>query len=109
MAREMARNAKRFAFMKWGAAVLDGFTVHPPGTGIMHTINLERLASVVTTEERDGECWALPDTLIGTDSHTPMVGGSGVLGWGDGGPAAARVMLGVPVMQRVPAVVGERL
>ena len=109
MAREMARNAERFAFMKWGAAVLDGFTVHPPGTGIMHTINLERLASVVATEERDSECWALPDTLIGTDSHTPMVNGIGVLGWGVGGLEAESVMLGAPVMLRVPEVVGVRL
>src|SRR3546814_4688480 len=75
----------------------------------MHTINLERLASVVTTEERDGECWALPDTLIGTDSHTPMVGGIGVLGWGVGGLEAESVMLGAPVMLRVPEVVGVRL
>src|SRR3546814_10709282 len=75
----------------------------------MHTINLERLARVVATEERDGECWALPDTLIGTDSHTPMVGGIGVLGWGVGGLEAESVMLGAPVMLRVPEVVGVRL
>ncbi|MGV2495288.1 aconitate hydratase AcnA [Pelagerythrobacter aerophilus] len=109
MVREMTRNAERFAFMKWGAAVLDGFTVHPPGTGIMHTINLERLATVVATEERDGEIWALPDTLIGTDSHTPMVNGIGVLGWGVGGLEAESVMLGAPVMLRVPEVVGVYL
>jgi aconitate hydratase len=109
MAREMARNAERFAFMKWGAAVFDGFTVHPPGTGIMHTINLERLASVVAIEERDTESWAMPDTLIGTDSHTPMVNGIGVLGWGVGGLEAESVMLGTPVMLRVPDVVGVRL
>jgi aconitate hydratase len=109
MAREMARNAERFAFMKWGAAVFDGFTVHPPGTGIMHTINLERLASVVAIEERDNESWAMPDTLIGTDSHTPMVNGIGVLGWGVGGLEAESVMLGTPVMLRVPDVVGVRL
>src|SRR3546814_15480075 len=75
----------------------------------MHTINLERLARVVATEERDGECWALPDTLIGTDSHTPMVGGIGVLGWGVGGLEAESAMLGAPVMLRVPEVVGVRL
>src|SRR3546814_15555771 len=75
----------------------------------MHTINLERLARVVATEERDGECWALPDTLIGTDSHTPMVGGIGVLGWGVGGLEAESVMLAAPVMLRVPEVVGVRL
>src|SRR3546814_4608774 len=73
------------------------------------TINLERLARVVATEERDGECWALPDTLIGTDSHTPMVGGIGVLGWGVGGLEAESAMLGAPVMLRVPEVVGVRL
>src|SRR3546814_17255203 len=75
----------------------------------MHTINLERLARVVATEERDGECWALPDKLIGTDSHTPMVGGIGVLGWGVGRPEAESVMLGAPAMLRVPEVVGVRL
>jgi len=109
MAREMERNAERFAFMKWGTAVLDGFRVHPPGTGIMHTINLERLATVVATEERGGEAWAFPDTLIGTDSHTPMINGIGVLGWGVGGLEAESVMLGAPVMLRVPSVVGVRL
>ena len=109
MAREMARNAERYSFMKWASGVLDNFTVHPPGTGIMHTINLERLATVVTSETRDGVRWAMPDTLIGTDSHTPMVNGIGVLGWGVGGLEAESVMFGMPVMMRVPEVVGVRL
>ncbi|MBC9033737.1 aconitate hydratase AcnA [Sphingomonas sp. JC676] len=109
MAREMVRNAERYRFMKWASSVLDGFTVHPPGTGIMHTINLERLARVVTSSAGDDELWAMPDTLIGTDSHTPMVNGIGVLGWGVGGLEAESVMLGMPVMMRIPEVVGVRL
>jgi aconitate hydratase len=109
MAREMERNAERYRFMKWAATALDNFTVHPPGTGIMHTINLERLATVVTGRVEDGVLWAVPDTLIGTDSHTPMVNGIGVLGWGVGGLEAESVMLGQPVMMRVPKVVGVRL
>ncbi len=109
MAREMERNAERYSFMKWAAGALDDFTVHPPGTGIMHTINLERLATVVTSEERGGVRWAAPDTLMGTDSHTPMVNGIGVLGWGVGGLEAESVMFGQPVMMRVPRVVGVKL
>lgn len=109
MARELARNAERYRSMKWATTALDNFTVHPPGTGIMHTINLERLATVATIETRDDARWAVPDTLIGTDSHTPMVNGIGVLGWGVGGLEAESVMLGMPVMLRVPDVVGVRL
>jgi aconitate hydratase len=109
MAREMERNAERYRFMKWAATALDNFTVHPPGTGIMHTINLERLATVARAESFRGESWVVPDTLIGTDSHTPMVNGIGVLGWGVGGLEAESVMLGQPVMMRVPKVVGVRL
>jgi len=109
LGREYGRNAERYSFMKWAAHAFDNFTVHPPGTGIMHTINLEQLATVVTTEERDGATWAIPDTLIGTDSHTPMVNGIGVLGWGVGGLEAESVMFGMPVMMRVPEVVGVRL
>jgi aconitate hydratase len=109
MAREMERNAERYRFMKWASGALDNFTVHPPGTGIMHTINLERLATVAKAEDIEGELWAVPDTLVGTDSHTPMVNGIGVLGWGVGGLEAESVMLGQPVMMRVPSVVGVRL
>ncbi len=107
--REYARNAERYSFMKWASRALDNFTVHPPGTGIMHTINLEQLATVVTHEQRDGIRWAVPDTLIGTDSHTPMINGIGVLGWGVGGLEAESVMFGMPVMLRVPEVIGVRL
>jgi aconitate hydratase len=109
MARELRRNAERYAFMKWASATLDNFTVHPPGTGIMHTINLERLATVVRAERQDGVLWAVPDTLIGTDSHTPMINGIGVLGLGVGGLEAESVMLGQPMMMRVPEVIGVRL
>lgn len=109
MAREMERNAERYSFMKWASNALDNFTAHPPGTGIMHTINLERLATVVTAQNRDGVRWAVPDTMIGTDSHTPMINGIGVLGWGVGGLEAESVMFGMPVMMRVPEVIGVRL
>jgi aconitate hydratase len=109
MEREYGRNAERYRFMKWATRTLDQFRVHPPGTGIMHTLNLERLASVVTATERDGVLWALPDTLIGTDSHTPMINGIGVLGWGVGGLEAESVFFGMPAMIRVPDIVGVRL
>ena len=109
MAREMERNAERYRFMKWASKTVRGFRVFPPGTGIMHTINMERIATVVATEQRGGEAWAVPDTLVGTDSHTPMVNALGVLGWGVGGLEAEGVMFGVPVSLRVPEVVGVRL
>lgn len=109
MQREIERNAERYRLMKWATQTLRRVTVHPPGTGIMHTINLERLATVVTQEHRDGHEWAFPDTLIGTDSHTPMINGIGVLAWGVGGLEAESVMFGMPVMLRVPEVIGVRL
>lgn len=113
MEREFGRNAERYRFMKWATRTLNGVRVHPPGTGIMHTLNLERLATVVTTTERDGVSngvsWAMPDTLIGTDSHTPMINGIGVLGWGVGGLEAESVFFGMPVMIRVPDIIGVRL
>lgn len=109
MHREIERNAERYRLLKWATRALRGVNVHAPGTGIMHTINLERLATVVTTEARGGEHWAVPDTLIGTDSHTPMINGIGVLAWGVGGLEAESVMFGMPVMLRVPEVVGVRL
>ncbi|PWC33368.1 aconitate hydratase AcnA [Azospirillum sp. TSO35-2] len=109
MTREMERNAERYRFMKWAANTVRGFRVFPPGTGIMHTINMERLATVVAVEERDGERWAVPDTLVGTDSHTPMINSLGVLGWGVGGIEAEAVMFGVPLALRVPEVIGVRL
>ena len=106
---ELRRNEERYRFLRWASRALRGVRIHPPGTGIMHTINLEQLASVVSTEVRDGETWAVPDTLIGTDSHTPMINGIGVLGWGVGGLEAQTVMFGLPVMLRIPDVVGVRL
>ncbi len=109
MAREMERNAERYRFMKWAANSVRGFRVFPPGTGIMHTINMERIASVVSSLAIDGAEWAVPDTLVGTDSHTTMINGLGVLGWGVGGLEAEGVMFGVPVTLRVPEVVGVRL
>ncbi len=109
MAREMARNAERYRFMKWAAASIAGFRVFPPGTGIMHTINLERLATVVDPAAIEGVPWAVPDTLLGTDSHTPMVNGLGVLGWGVGGLEAEGAMFGVPLTLRIPEVIGVRL
>jgi aconitate hydratase len=109
MGREIERNAERYRLLKWATQALRGVRVYPPGTGIMHTINLERLATVVTTEIRAGVRWAVPDTLIGTDSHTPMINGIGVLAWGVGGLEAESVMFGMPVMLRVPNVVGVRL
>ncbi|HEY5754973.1 MAG TPA: aconitate hydratase AcnA, partial [Steroidobacter sp.] len=109
MQREIERNAERYRLLKWATRALHGVKVHPPGTGIMHTVNLERLATVVTSEVRDGVTWAVPDTLIGTDSHTPMINGIGVLAWGVGGLEAESVMFGMPVMLRVPDVVGVRL
>lgn len=108
---EMRRNAERYRFLRWAAKALEGVHIHPPGTGIMHTMNLEQLATVVAVQaDRDGGLpWAVPDTLIGTDSHTPMINGIGVLGWGVGGLEAQTVMFGMPTMLRIPDVVGVRL
>ncbi|MDB5893428.1 MAG: aconitate hydratase domain protein, partial [Rhodoferax sp.] len=106
---EIRRNAERYRFLRWASKAVDRVRVHPPGTGIMHTINLEQLATVVTTEQRDGVTWAVPDQMIGTDSHTPMVNGIGVLGWGVGGLEAQTVMFGMPTMLRIPDVIGVRL
>ncbi len=103
---EMRRNAERYAFLKWSRQAFEGVRVVPPGRGIVHQVNLERLATVVADGE-DG--LALPDTVIGTDSHTTMVGGLGVLGWGVGGLEAEALMLGLAQPIRVPAVVGVRL
>ena len=97
IAHELRRNAERYRFLRWASKALRGVRIHPPGTGIMHTINLEQLATVVTTEARDGERWAVPDLMIGTDSHTPMVNGIGVLAWGVGGLEAQTVMFGMPI------------
>lgn len=110
---ELRRNAERYRFLRWASQSLRGVRIHPPGTGIMHTINIEQLATVVTELERAGaqgpERWAVPDVMIGTDSHTPMVNGLGVLGWGVGGLEAQTVMFGLPTVLRVPDVIGVRL
>ena len=106
---EFRRNRERYAFLRWASRALHGVSIHPPGTGIMHTVNLEQLATVVTTQRRDGVLWVVPDTMIGTDSHTPMVNGLGVLGWGVGGLEAQTVMFGMPTLLRIPDVVGVRL
>ncbi|WP_086479601.1 aconitate hydratase AcnA [Oceanospirillum sanctuarii] len=108
MQHEIRRNGERYRFLRWAAGALGNVTIHPPGTGIMHTINLEQLATVVTTEERDGEQWMVPDMMLGTDSHTPMINGIGVLGWGVGGLEAQTVMFGMPTMIRVPDVIGVK-
>ena len=106
---EIRRNAERYGFLQWASKVLQGVRIHPPGTGIMHTINLEQLATVVTTQQRSGASWLVPDMMIGTDSHTPMINGIGVLGWGVGGLEAQTVMFGMPTMLRIPDVIGVRL
>jgi aconitate hydratase len=108
MAREAERNAERFRLTKWAENALAHFRVHPPGTGILHTINLEQLATVVRFDGKPGG-WIHPETLIGTDSHTPMINGLGVLGWGVGGLEAESVMFGIPVVMRLPRVFGLRL
>jgi aconitate hydratase len=91
---EFDRNAERYAFLRWGQSAFANFKVVPPNTGICHQVNLEYLARVVETRDQDGRPWAFPDTLVGTDSHTTMVNGLGVLGWGVGGIEAEAAMLG---------------
>jgi len=106
---EFQRNRERYAFLKWGQTAFRNFSAVPPGMGICHQVNLEYLARVVFTTEIDGELYAYPDTLVGTDSHTTMINGLGVLGWGVGGIEAEAAMLGQPVSMLVPQVVGYRL
>jgi aconitate hydratase len=107
--REFERNRERYAFLRWGQSAFANFSVVPPNTGIVHQVNLEYLARVVEAREEGGRPFAFPDTLIGTDSHTTMVNGLGVLGWGVGGIEAEAVLLGEPVSMLVPQVVGFRL
>ena len=107
--REFERNRERYEFLRWGQQAFDNFTVVPPATGICHQVNLEFLATVVQTKEIDGQTVAMPDTLVGTDSHTTMVNGLGVLGWGVGGIEAEAVLLGQPLAMLTPAVIGVRL
>jgi aconitate hydratase len=107
---EYERNGERYEFLKWGSQAFDNFQVVPPGTGICHQVNLEYIARCVWTREvEDGVVLAYPDTLVGTDSHTTMVNGLGVLGWGVGGIEAEAAMLGQPVSMLIPEVVGFRL
>ncbi len=106
---EYQRNAERYQFLRWGQTAFDNFKVVPPGTGIVHQVNIEYLARTVMTREVNGELVAYPDSCVGTDSHTTMVNGLGVLGWGVGGIEAEAAMLGQPVSMLIPKVVGFKL
>jgi aconitate hydratase len=106
---EIQRNLERYRFLRWGQEAFDNFKVVPPGTGIVHQVNLEYLARTVFTWQQDGTNLAYPDTLVGTDSHTTMINGLGVLGWGVGGIEAEAAMLGQPVTMLIPQVVGFHL
>jgi aconitate hydratase len=107
--REFQRNRERYALLRWAQEAFDNFRVVPPDTGIVHQVNLEYLATVVRTRQLDGQVVAYPDSLVGTDSHTTMINGLGVLGWGVGGIEAEAVMLGQPYYMLPPQVVGFKL
>jgi aconitate hydratase len=109
VAREYERNAERYALLKWAQESFDNFQVVPPNSGICHQVNLEYLGRVVTAEKADGRMLAFPDTVVGLDSHTTMVNGIGVLGWGVGGIEAEAVMLGQPYYMAIPQVIGVRM
>lgn len=106
---EMERNNERYEFLRWGQKAFDNFQVVPPGTGICHQVNLEYLGKTVWSSDEDGQLYAYPDTLVGTDSHTTMINGLGVLGWGVGGIEAEAAMLGQPVSMLIPEVIGFKL
>ncbi len=106
---EFQRNKERYGFLRWGQTAFRNLAIVPPDTGIVHQVNLEYLARVVFVQERDGKAVAYPDTLVGTDSHTTMINGLGVLGWGVGGIEAEAAMLGQPVSMLIPMVVGVKL
>ncbi len=106
---EFKRNSERYEFLRWGQTAFHNFKVVPPNTGIVHQVNIEHLARVVFDMEKEGVRWAYPDTLVGTDSHTTMVNGLGVLGWGVGGIEAEAAMLGQPVTMLIPHVIGFKL
>ena len=108
-ALEFVRNKERYSFLRWGQEAFDNFRVVPPDTGIVHQVNLEYLARVIFREQAGGVTLAYPDTLVGTDSHTTMVNGLGVVGWGVGGIEAEAAMLGQPISMLIPEVVGFRL
>jgi aconitate hydratase len=109
VAKEFGRNQERYAFLRWGQSSFDNFRVVPPATGIVHQVNLEYLAPLVFDSTVGGEAYAYPDTLVGTDSHTTMINGLGVLGWGVGGIEAEAAMLGQPISLLMPQVIGFRL
>jgi aconitate hydratase len=109
VAIEFDRNQERYSFLRWGQKALNNFKVVPPRTGIVHQVNLEYLARVVATGKKEGNDWAFPDTVFGTDSHTTMINGIGVLGWGVGGIEAEAAMLGQPSSMLIPQVVGFKL
>src|SRR6476660_5582075 len=106
---EFARNRERYAFLRWGQNAFRNFRVVPPDTGIVHQVNIEYLARVVVSDDRPDGTYAYPDTLVGTDSHTTMVNGLGVMGWGVGGIEAEAAMLGQPISMLIPQVLGVRL
>ncbi|MGL4674362.1 MAG: aconitate hydratase AcnA, partial [Wohlfahrtiimonas sp.] len=106
---EMERNGERYEFLRWGQKAFDNFSVVPPGTGICHQVNLEFLAKTAWVSKVDGKDWVIPDTCVGTDSHTPMVNGLSVLGWGVGGIEAEAAILGQPISMLIPEVVGFKL
>ncbi|MFX4309018.1 aconitate hydratase AcnA [Acinetobacter soli] len=106
---EMQRNGERYQFLRWGQSAFNNFSVVPPGTGICHQVNLEYLAQAVWTNAEQGHTYAFPDTLVGTDSHTTMINGLGVLGWGVGGIEAEAAMLGQPISMLIPEVIGFKL
>ena len=106
---EFNRNEERYAFLRWGQTAFQNFRVVPPGTGIVHQVNLEYLARVVFEQQQDGTSIAYPDTLVGTDSHTTMINGLGILGWGVGGIEAEAAMLGQPVTMLIPEVIGFKI
>ena len=109
VAIEMERNQERYEFLRWGQQAFDNFRVVPPGTGICHQVNLEYLGKTVWSKDQDGKTFAYPDTLVGTDSHTTMINGLGILGWGVGGIEAEAAMLGQPVSMLIPEVVGFKV
>ncbi|MFP3012686.1 MAG: aconitase family protein, partial [Rickettsia sp.] len=106
---EVARNLERYEFLKWGQEAFDNFRVVLPGTGICHKVNLECLANVVWSKQQNDVTFAYPDTLVGTDSHTTMINGLAVLGWGVGGIEAEAAMLGQPLLMILPEVIGFKL
>ena len=109
MDEEFSRNTERYKFLRWGSTAFSNFRVVPPATGIVHQVNLEYLANVVQTRENDGKNYVFPDSLVGTDSHTTMINGLGVVGWGVGGIEAEAVMLDQPIYMLIPEVVGFKL